>query len=180
MRSNSPLLRMQLAGRTQRAGNLSRRLRQSLRRPAHVIHSNWCGNQTRGVYTVLDSLRPTTCCFSPRLRVGCLIWHEKKEGGGKKRKKRICSDTLDGRCWRKKRKVCSEPIKSLARSEIVWVSVGEKRRTTGVEISSPRHSVSQSNHSDSPSVSYSHSQTPATFLKINTHTVRGGGCVKLN
>lgn len=49
-----------------------------------------------------------------------------------------------------------------------------------MEISSPRHSVSQSNHSDSPSVSYSHSQQTATFLEINTHTVRGEGCVELN
>lgn len=48
-------------------------------------------------------LLPHHLLFLSRLRAGCLIWHEKKEGGEKK--KRICSDTLDGRSWRKKRKV---------------------------------------------------------------------------
>ncbi len=49
-----------------------------------------------------------------------------------------------------------------------------------MEISSPQHSVSQSNHSESPSVRYSHSHGATFSTHTHTHTVQGENESTLN
>lgn len=67
--------------------------------------------------------------------------------------KNIYSDTVDRSSWLK-----NSLFRAYKKPPQIQNTECEKRTTT-VEISSPEPSVSQSNHSDSPSVPYSHGGT---------------------